>query len=345
MEIVRIGIVGSGYMGRTYAETTARYNQHSRLTAIASGRRAADLAADYGVDAAPSVEALMEREDVDAVILAMPEQARLEYARLAAAAGKHVLSEKPMAPSVDQCTAIIDACRDAGVTLMVCQTARYRGTPARAKQLIDEGRIGQVWMVRSLSTALQEDYRVAARDKPWIVDPASGGFFYDQGVHNFDMVCWLTGQRPRQVFATVTTYSELPWPRMSAMAQITFDGGAAAQLSVCMEMPGTTFPVSDFRFQVFGEKGVLDFDQYEHVDLGVDGRWERIWQQPRIDYVNEPNSPVRLEAHAAVTQEFVDAIREGRAPAVTGEDGRTAVALCEACIASAGSGQAVPVQV
>jgi predicted dehydrogenase len=344
MESVRIGIVGSGYMGRTYAETTARYNQHCRLTAIAGGQRAAGLAEEYGVAAAPTVEALMERDDVDAVILAMPEQARLEYARLAAAAGKHVLSEKPMAPSVEQCTAIIDACRVAGVTLMVCQTARFRGVPARAKQLIDAGRIGKVWMIRSISAAQQDSNRDAARDKSWLLDPAGGGFFYDQAVHNFDMLCWLTGQRPRQVFATVATYSDLPWPQMSAMAQIAFDGGAAAQLSVCLEMPGTTFPTSAFRFQVIGANGVLDFDMYEHLDLGVDDRWERIWQQPAIDYINQPNAPARLEAHAAVTQEFVDAIREGRAPAVTGEDGRTAVALCEACVTSSGSGQAVTVQ-
>lgn len=341
MDVVRIGIVGSGYMARTYAETTSKFNQGARLVAVAGGRRAPALAAEYGISAEPTVEALVNRRDIDAVILAMPEQVRLQYTRLAAAAGKHILSEKPMAPTVAECDQMIEVCRQAGVTLAMIQTARYRGVQARAKRMIDEGRIGKVWMVRNVSMFTQAEYREAAQDKPWLTDAAGGGFFYDQGVHNFDLLRWLTGQEPTQVFANVTTYSELPWRALSAMAQVQFDGGATAQVSICLEAPDTVYPASSFRFQVIGDKGLLDFDMYEHLDLGVDGKWERVWTQPKIDYLKEPNSPVRLEAHAAVTQEFVSALLEGRTPAVTGADGRAAVALCEACVKSAQSGQAV----
>jgi predicted dehydrogenase len=341
MDVVRIGIIGSGYMARTYAETTTKYNQGARLMAVAGGRRATGLASDYGIALEPSVEALLSRQDIDAVILATPEQVRLDYTRLAAAAGKHILSEKPMAPTVAECTAMLDICQEAGVTLMVCQTARYRGVQARAKQLIDQGRIGKVWMIHSLSTFSQTDYRDAARDKPWLTDPAGGGFFYDQGVHNFDLMRWLTGQEPRRIFAHITTYSNLPWPAMSALAQVHFNGGATAQLMICLETPDTTFPASSFRFKVIGEQGLIDFDMYEHLDLGLNGQWERVWQQPKIDYLGQPNSPIRLEAHAAVTQEFVNSLLEERKPAVTGEDGRAAVAMCEACVASMRTGQVV----
>ncbi|MSP13066.1 MAG: Gfo/Idh/MocA family oxidoreductase [Chloroflexi bacterium] len=341
MDLVRIGIIGSGYMARTYAETTTKFNKGTRLVAIAGGRRAPALAANYNIAAEPSVEALIRRGDVDAVILAMPEQARLAYTQLAAAAGKHVLSEKPMAPTVADCTAMIEACHQAGVNLMVVKTSRYRGVQARAKALIDAGRIGRVWMMHSLSTATQADYRDAARDKPWLTDPAGGGFFYDQAAHNFDMMRWLTGQEAKRIFANVTTYSNLPWPALSALVQVEFDGGATAQLTVCLEMPETTFPASAFRFQVIGEKGLLDFDMFEHLDLGIDGQWERVWQQPKIDYIKEPDSPVRLEAHAAVSQEFANSILEGRRPRETGEDGRAAVAMCEAALLSARRSRAV----
>jgi predicted dehydrogenase len=344
MEVVRIGIVGSGYMARTYAETTSRYNRGTRLVAVAGGRRAPALAAEYQVAVEPSVEALVTRPDIDAVILAMPEQVRLAYTRLAAAAGKHILSEKPMAPTVAECDEMIAVCKEAGVTLAMIQTARYRGIQARAKALIDHGRIGKVWMIRNISNFSQSEYREAAQDKSWLTDPAGGGFFYDQGVHNFDLLRWLTGQEPTQVFAQVTTYSELPWRALSAMAQIQFDGGATAQVSICLEMPDTVFPASSFRFQVIGDKGLLDFDMYEHLDVGINGQWERVWVQPKIDYLKEPNSPVRLEAHAAVTQEFANALLEGRPPAVSGRDGRTAVALCEACVQSARLGRSVSLQ-
>lgn len=341
MDVVRIGIVGSGYMGKTYAETTTRFNQGTQLVAVTGGRRAPALADQYGVDAEPSVEALVSRSDIDAVILAMPEQSRLAYARLAAAAGKHILSEKPMAPTVAECDAILATCRQAGVKLMSILTGRYRGVQRRAKGLIDAGRIGKVWMVRSIATATQEDYRGAAQDKPWLTDPAGGGFFYDMGAHQMDMLRWLTGQEPRRLFAKVTTYSDLPWHDMTAVAQVDFDGGATAHLLICNEMPGVTFPSTTFASQVIGDKGLLDFDMYGSLKLGVDGHWETVWTQPTFDYIKDPNSPIRLEAHAAVTQEFADCILEDREPATTGADGRTAVAMCETAMISSRTGQPV----
>ena len=106
-----IGVVGSGYMGRTYAECLARYNTNARLTGVAGGTRAPGLAADYQVPVEPSVEALVERTDVDAVIVASPPSAHRQQVSVAARAGKHVLLEKPMAASVADCQAMIEACR------------------------------------------------------------------------------------------------------------------------------------------------------------------------------------------------------------------------------------------
>lgn len=128
---LRIGIIGSGFMGRTYAETTARYNHKTRLVAVAGGTRAEGLAADYGVAFEPTVEGLIDRADVDAIILTPPEAVHLAYTQMAAAAGKHVLTEKPMAPDVAQCDAMIQACGDAGVTLMVVEPTLSRHSPAR----------------------------------------------------------------------------------------------------------------------------------------------------------------------------------------------------------------------
>lgn len=341
MEMVRVGIVGSGFMGRTYAEVLDKHTRGARLQAIAVGRRAAALAAEYGVAYEPSVEALVARPDIDAVILATPEQIRLEQVRAAAAAGKHVLSEKPFAPSVAQADQMIAACREAGVTLMVCQTARYRGTLARAKQLVDEGRIGKVLQIRTYVMGMLQDYTDFVGVKPWIAEPTGGGLFYDQAVHNFDYMRWLTGSEARQVFAYVTTQSGAQWPGMTIMAQLRFDSGAIAQMNLSFELPGATFPEHTTRFQVVGERGLLDLDMYTNVRLGQNERWEVIWEQPAFDYINDPNSPVRLEAHAAMVQEFLDSLLEGRAPAVSGEDGRAAVAICEACIESSRSGQAV----
>jgi UDP-N-acetyl-2-amino-2-deoxyglucuronate dehydrogenase len=341
MDTVRIGIVGSGYMGRTYAEALANHTSGAEPVAVAVGRRAPALAAEYGLDAEPSVEALVARPDVDAVILATPEQVRLEQVRAAAAAGKHVLSEKPFAPSVAQADAMIAACREAGVSLMVCQTLRYRGTMARAKQLVDEGAIGRVLQIRTYAMHSRELFQGVVAEKPWIGEDTGGGHFYDQAVHNFDYMRWLTGSEATEVFAYLATQSDLPFPAMSAMAQLRYASGAMAQLNICFELPNADFPEHGTRFMVVGERGLLEMDQYSNVRLGKEGRWEVIWEQPPFDFRNDPNSPVRMAAHAAMVQEFIDSLREGRPPAVSGEDGRAAVELCEACVRSARSGQPV----
>lgn len=341
MQTVRVGLVGSGFMGRTYAQVLSRHARGAQLVAVAVGRRAEQLAADYSIAYEPSIEALVARSDVDAVILATPEAIRLDQVRVAAAHGKHILSEKPLAPDVAQADSMIDACRAAGVTLMVCQTARYRGTLWRAKQLIDQGRIGKVRQIRTYAMGTQQDYTDFVELKPWIVDPAGGGFIYDQAVHNFDFMRWITGSEAVQVFAFVETQSDAPWPGMTMMAQVRYASGAIAQMNLCFELPGAEFPEHTTRFQVVGERGLLELDMLSNLRLGVDGAWQVVWEQPPIDFVGDPDSPVRLEAHAAMVQEFIDSLLEGRAPAVPGEDGRAAVELCEACMLSASTGQAV----
>ena len=334
-----IGIVGAGFMGRTYAETTARYNQKTRLVAVAGGTRAEGLAADYGVAFEPAVEALMARSDVDAIILTPPEAVHLAYTQMAAAAGKHVLTEKPMAPDVAQCDAMIQACSDAGVILMVVQSQRFRGIHQRAKALLEEGRIGDVWQVRVWSSMPIEWSIPVVGDRPWYADPA-GGLFLSQCTHNFDMMRWTVESEARRVYASVSSHGTHGLPNLSAMAQVEFQSGATGQLWVCLEMPGTTFPFSQFHTQVVGAKGLLDFDGYAHLDLAVDGSWQRVWEQPPFDPL-DPMDPVRLASYTAQNQAFIDSILEGRPPPVTGQDGRAAVELCQASLMSARTGQVI----
>ena len=112
MQTIGVGMVGSGFMGLTYSEVVARHAVGCRLVAVTGGRRSEQLAKDYGVAAETSIDALLARDDVQAVLLATPDQNRLELTAKAAAAGKHVLAEKPMAPTVAECDRMIAACTD-----------------------------------------------------------------------------------------------------------------------------------------------------------------------------------------------------------------------------------------
>src|SRR5262249_51200729 len=184
MDTIGIGMIGSGFMGLTYSEALARHVRGAWLAAVTGGKRAADLARDYGVGAEPSPESLLARPDVHGVILATPDQHRLELTRLAAAAGKHVRAEKPMAPTVAECDAMIAVCESAGVNLAVVKTERYRKVTLRAKQLIDEGVIGAVRMIRTVSSFPITLARELFASRPWMADPRSGGLFMGMAAHN-----------------------------------------------------------------------------------------------------------------------------------------------------------------
>ena len=341
MDTVGIGMIGSGYMALTYAEALAQHTTSARLIAIAGGRRAPSLAAEYAVDAEASVASLLARADVDAVILTTPDQVHCAQTLEAAAAGKHVLVEKPMAPTVAQCDQMIEACQAAGVKLAVVKTERYRDLTMRAKQLIDADRIGPIWMLRTISCFPEAVGRDILTSRPWYTDPAGGGLFMSMASHNADMLLWLTGARPKQIFAQAHTFGDGDVPAQSVMAQIAFENGIMGHMWISAEMPAPSLPSSEVRFQVVGARGMLDFENYEFLDLGTGERWERLHTPARFDYTNDPKSPIRLVPHARVVQEFVNSILEDRQPGVPGEAGRAAVAICEACLVSARSAQAV----
>ena len=341
MSTIGTAIIGSGYMALTYAEALARHVSGARLAAIAGGQRAPALAAEYGVPIAPSVAALLERPDVDAVILATPDQLHCEQALLAAAAGKHVLVEKPMAPTVAQCDAMIAACQSAGVNLAVVKTERYRRVTRRAKELIDAGRIGPIRMLRTISCFPEQVGRDILTSRPWYADPAGGGLFMSMASHNADMLLWLAGLRARRVFAQANTFGPSGVPAQSVMAQIVFEQGVMGDMLISAEMPPPSLPSSEVRFQVVGGLGIIDFEDYEFLDLGAGNGWERLLTPERFDYTRDPKSAIRLEPHIGVVQAFVDSIRERRPPDVPGEAGRAAVAICAACLESARTGQAV----
>jgi len=339
--MIGIGMIGSGFMGLTYSEVVARHAKGCRLAAITGGRRAIQLAADHGVPAEPTVDALLARADVQAVVLATPDQDRAELTRLAAAAGKHVLAEKPMAPTVAECDCMIAACAKAKVNLAVVKTERFRKLTQRAKQLIDDGTIGPIHMLRTVSAFPLPLTKQLFTERQWMLDPRGGGLFMGMASHNTDFLRWLTGRNAVQVFAQATTFSDIPAPALSVMAQIVFEGGIMAHMMITAELPAPSLPSSEVRFQVFGRDAMLDFENFEFLDLGKGDKWERIYAPERFDYLKEPKSPIRLYPHIGVVQEFVDSIREQRPPRVGGAEGRAAVEICEACLISARTGAAV----
>ncbi len=341
MDEIRIGIVGAGYMARTFAECLARYTHGGRLRAVAGGTRAPATAAEFGVPALGSVGELIQRSDIDAVIVTSPHADHRDQVIDAARAGKHVLLEKPMEVTVARCDEMIEACERAGVTLCVAHVLRWRGSPRRGKELIDAGVIGSVRMIhctwRVVDTGIEE--------KTWTLDPLHGGYILDAGVHVLDLMRWYAGADAARVYGTVTKFSTAPTVKPTAMIQVQFANGVWGFFWLCAELPPPGFRGPVQCVQVVGTQGLLEVDPYGKVDVAVDGGWQTRWEQPPIDNLGIYLNAVRLEAFAAELQDFLDSIRERRPPFAVGQDGRAAVEMVEAANRSSAIGEVVELPV
>ncbi|MFP6649599.1 MAG: Gfo/Idh/MocA family oxidoreductase, partial [Pirellulaceae bacterium] len=98
---------------------------------------------------------------------------------------------------------------------------------------------------------------------------------------------------------------------------------------------------SEVRFEVVGRDAILDFENFNFLRMGKGDSWEDIFIPEKFDWEKDPKNPVRLEPHYRVIQAFVDSIHEERPQTVGGAEGRAAVEICEACLLSAASGQAI----
>jgi predicted dehydrogenase len=342
---VRFGIIGAGAMARAYAQAITTDVADGELVAVAGGRRAPEVARDYGVEASSEPAELYARDDIDAVIVATPPSSHMEHTVAAAGSGKHVLVEKPMGRSVAECDAMIDAANAAGVLLAVNKLTRYREAGLEAGRAIARGDIGEVRMIRVELTYVGLEENTPATtlgDVNWLQDPAEGSAFLDWGSHACDMIRWLSGSEAVDTFARFTDYREAPVPPLlrSGMAQYTLENNAMAQIWTSSEMPSPGLKAT--LYVVAGSEGILEIDMYTGLRLGRDDRWTVLAEQQPIDFMHDPWNPVRIKGWARQVQEFAECILYGGRPGVTGEDGRAAIAMVVAAERSSATGKAVP---
>jgi predicted dehydrogenase len=335
---VGIGMIGSGGMARVHAQAVADVGPAAaRLVAVAGGTRAPGLAGDFGASTLSSVSALLDRSDIDAVVIATPHTTHLSLVRDAAAAGKHILLEKPMALDVGECSAMIAACEAAGVRLMVAHITRFLPATGVAKELVSGGAIGELRMI-SVHRILD-----GYPNSGWTLDPAEGTAWLDWGSHGCDVVRWFAGREPRTAFGQFTSYRRTPPNGLSGMVQFVFPDDVMSQLWMSYEVPADSW-IQRARYVFTGSSGLVDLNAYGRVEV-IRGRESTVeYEQPDLERSSRegvrPNDYFR-EGFAAQLREFLGAIQDGREPSVSGADARAAVEMVQAAERSAASGTAV----
>ena len=331
-----IGIVGAGFMSRTYAYGIRELVPAARTVAVTGGTRAPALAADFEAALEPSLEALLARDDVDIVLLGSPTQGHRDQTLAAAAAGKHVFTEKPIAATLPEIDDMIRATREAGVLLGVNAVTRYRQGIRMAKELLDAGEIGEIRMVRHTYAFPATGY---ADPGHWINQPGAGSPFLDQGAHCNDLIRWFVGSDAATAYAVYASYTGTVPDGQSAMVTYTFENGVMCQIWASYEWAHAPETDKTIDYLFVGSKGMLDVGFRGELQLHRGSGWDVLYEHPPVRQP-DPDVPFAYP-YADQVQDFVDAIAEGREPLVNGETARKGIEMALAADRSAATGEVV----
>ena len=228
-EPIRLGVAGLGRAFMLMLPTLVRHPM-ARLVACADPREAArqTFAGDFGGAAYQTVEELCADPNVEAIYLATPHQFHVDHVRLAARAGKHVLVEKPMALTVEDCRAMIAAAQEGGVHLMVGHSHSYDTPYLRTAQLIASGEFGAVRMINALNCT---DYLYRPRRPEELVTEEGGGAIFSQAPHQVEVTRLLAGSKVKSVRASAGIWDPARGTEGAYGAFLSFENGAAATIA------------------------------------------------------------------------------------------------------------------
>jgi UDP-N-acetyl-2-amino-2-deoxyglucuronate dehydrogenase len=317
----RFVVVGSGSIAATYVEVI-RTVPGAALVGIVSrsGRSPRTLGSETTVEVRPSLGEI--RSPFDGAVLATPNGLHAQGAIEAAALGKHVLTEKPLAVTRTAADAMMDACRSNGVTLGVCYQRRTSPDNAAVGQLIHDRKLGRIFAV-DLTVAYYRDQRYydsAPYRGTWAMD--GGGAFMQQASHQIDLYCWMFGL-PEEVRSFCSTVQH----RMEAE-----DHGAAI-LRHADGMTGTIVastiakPGFAARFEIHAEAGSVVLLNDLIVHWSIEGIPNPSVPQPSIHDGAASAAVADLSGHRAMVSDFIKAVRERREPIAGGESARMATEL------------------
>ena len=333
---LRFGILGSGFIALTHAEAIHRA-AGAELAAIAGGRKAGELAGQYGARLEPSVQALIDAGDIDAVVICTPHALHASQTIHCLEQGKHVLVEKPMACSEPECRSMISTAEEAGRKLMVAHFQRYRAPNAAAKRAIAAGRIGRVRLA-------QQSLLEPPNDKPWQLQPDSRGFFLGYGVHGIDLLRWWFDDEISLVFAACHHFRGNPTEDATQIICCFGNGSSASLLATDCLPPGQQDKppgAVGFSTLIIGDSGTITVDSYGQTNLEARGKKETIAELPSWSSLT---STERIEAYLEQDEAFIRAVREDIPVPISGEEGMRNVRVALAAYESAEKGAPVSLE-
>jgi predicted dehydrogenase len=342
------GIIGAGVIAPFHARAIGEL-PNARLVAVADvvPEAAAQRAAEFGVEHAADVDALLARPDVDVVCVCVPSGLHAEVGVRAAAAGKHVVVEKPIEITLEAADRLIAACHENGVALTVISQHRFGNAIQRLRGLIDSGRLGRLVLGDAIVKwyRSQEYYDSGGWRGTWSLD--GGGSLMNQGVHQTDLLQWLMGPVERVFARTATAVHERIEVEDIALAVLQFAGGAIGVLQASTAV----YPGLPERLEVTGTGGTVVVEasrmsvcelKDEKGETSAYGATLRT-DEPPAGENGDASDPAAIShaGHRIQIADLLEAIEAGRPPMITGEDARRPLEVILAVYRSARKGSEV----
>ena len=338
---VRVGLVGSGFISAIHVDALKRCAA-AELLAVASPTpgKAQTFAQQHGMaHHFTDYRKLLELDEIDLVVIGIPNDLHCEVVLQAAAAGKHIVLEKPMCLNLAEADRMIEACRRAKVKLMYAEELCFAPKYVRLKQLLDSGALGKPVLIKQSE---KHDGPHAAHF--WDVNRSGGGVTMDMGCHAIEFFRWMLGRPPiKSVYTQMGTHVHGAKTRGedNAIIILEFANGTTA----IAEESWTKLGGMDDRAEVHGSKGVA------FADL-LHGNAIETYSATGYDYaVEKAGSTVGWSftiyeeiwnyGFVQEMEHFVQCVKNDTPPIVTGDDARVVMEVLFAAYESAGTGRKV----
>lgn len=321
MRKLGVGVVGVGEMGKRHAENLRRLVPEAQLIAVADAvaPRAKQVAEELEVEHSfASLEEMVQRKDIDAVLIATPDKFHAQGIRIAATAGKDILCEKPIATDLGDAHAALEEVAQKGVRLQIGFMRRYDPAYAAAMDRIEAGEIGTPVLFKSVGRDKDEPPMSAYQSQ------INGMLFYNSTIHDFDLARWLMKDEVVEVQAYTTTairpevakYGDV----VASVVNLKYAHGAIGNVESYVQ----AVYAYDVRTEIVGSKGSIFVGSLEKAPatfLSAHGS-----NQTLADHFLSRFA----DAYVAEVRDFVHTMLTGGAPRVTGQDGLRALEIAAA---------------
>lgn len=335
---LRLGLVGCGRISEKHFAAISEHASEIDLVSVcdsdASRREAA--AKKYSAKAYGSLEAMLSEAPIDAVVISSPSGLHPQQAIICARAGKHVITEKPMATRWKDGLEMLKACDDAGVHLFVVKQNRFNPTLQLLKQAVQKNRFGRLYMmmVNVFWSRPQEYYDSAQWRGTWEFD---GGALMNQASHYIDLMDWLMGP-VESVQCMAETIGRRIEVEDTAVMNVRWRSGALGSANVTMLTYDQNLEGS---ITILGEKGTV---KVGGVAINKVETWKFADKDPMDETIHSASyetTSVYGNGHVPYYKNVIDVLKYGAQPLTNGREGLRSLELLTAAYLSSRSGQKV----